>query len=83
MACTKWRLPKNALSDANAYGLIDARVVRGPDKSAPNEKNTDLQFDFSVTNTGKLGTYRIIRLDTGDRVGRRRRFTPDDLAERV
>jgi hypothetical protein len=36
------------------------------DKSAPSERNTDLQFDFSVTNTGKLGTYRIIRLDTGE-----------------
>jgi hypothetical protein len=36
------------------------------DKSAPNERNTDLQFDFSVTNGGKLGTYRIIRLDTGE-----------------
>jgi hypothetical protein len=37
-----------------------------PDKSAPNERNTDLQFDFSVTNNGKLGTYRIVRLDTGE-----------------
>jgi hypothetical protein len=36
------------------------------DKSAPNEKNTDLQFDFAVTNSGKLGTYRIVRLDTGE-----------------
>jgi hypothetical protein len=36
------------------------------DKSAPNDKNTDLQFDFSVSNTGKLGTYRVIRLDTGE-----------------
>jgi len=33
---------------------------------APNERNTDLQFDFSVTNTGKVGTYRIVRLDTGE-----------------
>jgi hypothetical protein len=37
-----------------------------PDKSAPNERNTDLQFDFSVSNTGKRGTYRIVRLDTGE-----------------
>jgi hypothetical protein len=37
-----------------------------PDKSAPNDRNTDLQFDFSVANTGKLGTYRVIRLDTGE-----------------
>lgn len=29
-------------------------------------RNTDLQFDFLVTNTGKVGTYRIIRLDTGE-----------------
>jgi hypothetical protein len=36
------------------------------DKSAPNDRNTDLQFDFSVSNTGKLGTYRVIRLDTGE-----------------
>ncbi len=36
------------------------------DKSAPNDRNTDLQFDFSVTNSGKKGTYRIIRLDTGE-----------------
>ena len=36
------------------------------DKSAPNDRNTDLQFDFSVTNTGRLGTYRIRRLDTGE-----------------
>ena len=37
-----------------------------PDKSAPNDRNTDLQFDFAVTNTGKLGTYRVVRLDTGE-----------------
>lgn len=36
------------------------------DKSAPNDRNTDLRFDFSVTNTGRLGTYRIVRLDTGE-----------------
>jgi len=36
------------------------------DKSAPNNWNTDLEFDFSVSNTGKLGTYRLIRLDTGE-----------------
>jgi len=36
------------------------------DKSAPNDRNTDLQFDFSVSNTGKLGAYRVIRLDTGE-----------------
>lgn len=45
------------------------------DKSAPNDRNTDLQFDFSVTNTGKRGIYRVIRPDTGEtlatgRVGR-------------
>lgn len=37
-----------------------------PDKSAPNDRNTDLQFDFSVTNAGRVGMYRIIRLDTGE-----------------
>ncbi|MBV8585222.1 MAG: hypothetical protein JO308_02960 [Verrucomicrobia bacterium] len=36
------------------------------DKSAPNDKNTDLQFRFAVTNHGKLGTYRVVRLDTGE-----------------
>jgi hypothetical protein len=36
------------------------------DKSAPNDRNTDLQFDFSISNTGKRGTYRVIRLDTGE-----------------
>ena len=36
------------------------------DKSAPNDRNTDLRFDFAVTNTGRLGTYRIVRLDTGE-----------------
>jgi hypothetical protein len=36
------------------------------DKSAPNDRNTDLQFDFSVTNTGKRGIYRVIRPDTGE-----------------
>ncbi|MBV9492581.1 MAG: hypothetical protein JO069_23050, partial [Verrucomicrobia bacterium] len=31
----------------------------------PSERNTDLQFDYAVTNTGKRGTYRIVWLDTG------------------
>lgn len=49
------------------FGLVASAFGQDhPDKSAPNERNTDLQFDFSVTNTGRLGTYRIIRLDTGD-----------------
>jgi hypothetical protein len=36
-----------------------------PDKSAPSERNTDLEFDYALTNTGKRGNYRIVRLDTG------------------
>ena len=36
-----------------------------PDKSAPSERNTDLEFDYALTNTGKRGNYRIMRLDTG------------------
>jgi hypothetical protein len=52
---------------AFAFGLLAPGFGQDlPDKSAPNERNTDLQFDFSVTNTGKLGTYRIVRLDTGE-----------------
>ena len=41
-------------------------VAQLTDKSAPNEKNTDLQFRFAVTNRGQLGTYRVVRLDTGE-----------------
>jgi hypothetical protein len=36
-----------------------------PDKSAPSERNTDLEFDYALTNTGKRGNYRIVRLDSG------------------
>ena len=36
-----------------------------PDKSAPSERNTDLEFDYALTNTGKRGNYRVVRLDTG------------------
>ena len=36
-----------------------------PDKSAPSERNTDLEFDYALTNTGKRGNYRIVRPDTG------------------
>ena len=45
-------------------GFLSAQDL--PDKSAPNDRNTDLQFDFSVTNAGKRGTYRVVRLDTGE-----------------
>ncbi len=49
------------------FGMAAPVIGQQPvDKSAPNDRNTDLQFDFSVTNTGKRGTYRIIRLDTGE-----------------
>lgn len=37
-----------------------------PDKSAPSERNTDLEFDYALTNTGKRGNYRIVRRDTGE-----------------
>ena len=72
------RAPRQSIADAlfvkqqvAALAFVLGLVAPGfgqdlPDKSAPNERNTDLQFDFSVTNTGKLGTYRIVRLDTGE-----------------
>jgi hypothetical protein len=54
---------------ARGSQLGDEHIVSAQDlidKSAPNDRNTDLQFDFSVSNTGKLGTYRVIRVDTGE-----------------
>ncbi len=49
------------------FGLAGSLLAQDLiDKSAPNDRNTDLQFDFSVTNTGKRGIYRVIRPDTGE-----------------
>jgi len=75
MECHAIRRLRESTRVVNRYGavLILILVVAGSlsaqdliDKSAPNDRNTDLEFDFSISNTGKLGTYRVIRLDTGE-----------------
>ncbi|MBV8898690.1 MAG: hypothetical protein JOY92_01065 [Verrucomicrobia bacterium] len=63
------KVPAAALSSALfalVLGWAASALGQGlPDKSAPSERNTDLEFDYALTNMGKRGNYRIVRLDTG------------------